>query len=976
MSGGDGELHQMCLRMGERNESHPNFGVGMGNPSKYEIFKPNMGNFLQQYCNLVHNEYEDLTLTEVTGTCAPVIFKLLLRFRNSNDLEIPTDEFLTRFVFLSQQVLVQNLQITDNSNELACFVLESDPIPSRDRQYTLISYRFQFPYIICEREFQKNTLRRHLIHRLEGSEIRPYITGSIGSWEDIIDKNIYEGPVPMYGSRTDPDEPHVEFRKVIKPLRKDEIDSTSHVEYDLGLWNSCNPREHSFVQRRIITDSDVFRNPVEVEFWLPVILSVHYCIQETMPRRRDKNSPANAYTPGTKTDIASFGHENDVIEYAKMDYIKIFADMWKTDRFLQLEFCNYLGEAIYDAMDGGEGGAFIWFTMIDKAIQETGTCPEFLKVGAREYCETTYYTFRLDRITYKTIAVFASKDNPVEYKKWHTTWKLKPLEIACNGWDYNLARALYRCYWLDFMCYYAGKKLVWLAFQRHRLCENPNGTKLRRLISEQFYHMFLNVIKEVSTQMAETDKKDLQTHGEEIIRSTTSTLRICRMDGSKNAIMRQAAEFFLHPEFDNIKDTNPELLGMPNGVLVATSEKVSVREGMIEDYITRTIPVPFRHDFSWDHPHVKEVTIWMQQMFPDPEMLHYFKKMLASILRGGNNDKKLFAFTGAKGNNAKTTWVRAVQAVLGGYCVKTPIALLTRGPGEANGPSPAVARLEGARLNVFEEAEHNIPLREGTMKHMTGNDNMYARGMRKNGKDIELMCKTWFVTNVMPAVQGGGGNALRNRFVNIPCDTIWSDKAPDNEAEQWAQRHFKADRYFENKLKYMAPALLWVMYQYYAIYVVEGLSVEPQVSLAATARYWEDNDQYYQFIAERVEKVYVDVTDIDGTVTRVLDDRVSVDVETLHAEFSNWYRVTFPANRRIPDRPTFRKEISARLEPPTAQGAWAHCQIKKHVVKPAQFLTPNMQANLVAHTSTAGMSNMASTSNAVNMAHNRSIMAY
>ncbi len=473
-----------------------------------------------------------------------------------------------------------------------------------------------------------------------------------------------------------------------------------------------------------------------------------------------------------------------------------------------------------------------------------------------------------------------------------------------------------------------------------------------------------------TNQMMDSDiKKDYQAHGEEIKRNIYNTLRILRSDGSKSAIMRQAVDFFVHPEFENLRDANPELLGMPNGILVATQEGAEIRSGMLEDYVTRTIQVPYRSDFSWDHPHVKEVLTWMEQMFPDPEMLHYFKKMLSSILRGGNKDKKLFAFTGAKGNNAKSTWVRAMCAVLGGYCVKTPIALLTRGPGEANGPSPATARLEGTRLNVFEEAEHNIPLREGTMKHMTGNDTMYARGLKKSGKDIELMCKTWFVTNVMPTVRGGGGNALKLRFVNIPCDTIWSDHPPATEEEQWQQRHFKADTYFDTKIKYLAPALFWIMVTYYNIYAKEGLSVTPKVSIEATERYWEENDQYYQFIADRVEKVYVDVVDAEGVTTRVLDDRISTDVETLHAEFSNWYRITFPGSR-VPDRPNFRKEMLNRL-PAFHNGAWLHIQVKKYVPK---------VNNLIANSYNTAMASLCSqqagpAESSSNMAFDRTIMA-
>lgn len=974
MSGGEGDLHQKCLSLGEKNESHPNFVVGMGSVTKYDIRKQDIGQLYEHYCKLVEMNYDDLCLAEIPESVTPVIFKLLLRFRTNDDFEIPGDDFLTRFVYLSQQVLIQNLQVNDSSNDLTCFVSESTPLPSRNGQHVMIGYQFQFPYIKCDRALQRDTLRRHLIKRLDGADVRPYISGAMGTWDDIIDENIYEGSVPMYGSRSNVDSPHLEFQKTIKPLKEEEVESGNYIEYDLGLWNSCNPKNHSFVERGIIADVHMFDSRKEIDFWLPVILSMFYHKRETLPRRRDKNAGIEDVAPSVRTDITSFAIENDVIQYSKIDIIKIFVGMWKPDRINSLQCCMNLGEAIYDAYEGCEDGAFVWYTILDKMVQSSGMCPDFLKVGVKNFCDTYYYTFRLDRITCKTIACFARKDSREQYEAWHTAWCLKTLEVACNGWDYNVARALYRANWLDFLCYYSGKRVVWMVFQRHRLCETPNGTTLRKLMSEQFYNLFLKLIQQVSTQMMDPAKSEYKSHGEEIIRNANNTLRLLRTDGSKSAFMRQAVEFFLHTEFENLKDTNPELLGMPNGVLVTSTSDAEIREGMIEDYITRTIAVPYRGDFTWESEHVKDVMRWMEQMFPDPEMLHYFKKMLASILRGGNTDKKLFAFTGAKGNNAKTTWVRALDAVLGCYCVKTPIALLTRGPGEANGPSPATARLEGTRLNVFEEAEHNIPLREGTMKHMTGNDKMYARGLKKSGKDIELMCKTWFVCNVMPSVQGGGGNALRNRFVNIPCDTIWSNNPPATEDEQWAQRHFKIDRFFDIKLKYLAPALFWIMVQCYAVYAKEGLEDEPRVSVEATQRYWEENDPYYQFISERLEKVYVDVTDINGVKTRVLDDRVILDVETMHNEFSNWYRVTFPANRRIPDRPTLRKEICNRI-PGFDNCGWPHIQIKKVVQKAVLAETFRNTMNTFTAQQPSQSSNTVE-SISTNMAFDRTLMAY
>lgn len=923
------DLHELCHQFGKETTSDGTHVVFADPLTNYVISKQNMTELYTTYAAMVDDGVQGLTLAERPKDIMPVIFKLNLRF--DTDEDEPYDEtFILRFVYYAQKVLVQHLELKELAKELHCIVLESenynqDGYEHDDHHYRgFMSLRFQFPYCRVETEVQQKTLIPNLIRILRAKSMKSEKNGMfgepIGDWDTIIDTAYITRPVPMFGSKEGPEEAMMEFKYVIGPIRERDLENTNY-NGEVGLSEVFKTKHHSFVSRGIIS-GDVFDNDMEMSYWLPIIMSVDYGLTEVLPRRQARNSPGNRYSPKKKFDISNFGRGGDLEEMTKMEVAPIFLEMWNPKRFVTKEHWLYVGEALFDADDGGEEGLATWILWMRNAIQNLDIdLPEFLKGGIEISCENEYYTFRLDRTTVKTLAWYARLDNPDKYKEWHDSWSRRAMEIAVSGLDTDVGRAFYRIYWLEAMCTYAtSKRVIWYIFDKNRLRQNPNGYRMSQLMTTDFYKRFCIMLADVANFLAQAKTDKEKEHGEDIIDKIKKLLKNLKTRTRKLSYLAEAADSFVHDDLESLLDSNPEIMGIPNGVLVATTERVTIRSGRPEDYITRSIKTPYRKDLSYDHPDVIAIEKWMMQTFIDPDLVNHWKKMLASLLRGGNNDKLINAISGA-GDNSKSMWVKIIETVLGPYCAKIPMGLLTHGRGDAQSATPATSRMEGCHLVVFEEPEKGVPLKGGVAKLIAGNDKAYTRRLHQEGHEFVPMHKTWIISNTVPRFDEPE-KALVNRLQVMPCIGTFSEKAPKDEEEQFESRTFPLDIFFDTKVPRLAVALFWIMVKSYPMYLREGLRKEPKIIKEYTQKYWEDTDIYFQFKHEKIETHY----DEDGN----LDVDVRIDLDTVYDAFKEWFDHSFPSRKReVPDRPTVRVELSTRWGPPTL-GEWPGYSLKYH----------------------------------------------
>ena len=897
------------------------------NRSYFEVSRPKLIELLKGYCQLApQNDGDlDISLAERPSNNIPVIVMLNLVFDNDCGAEPYDNEFIHSFVYNIQQVLINNLDVTVDGRELTCAVLESDLYHDEDGKFKG-HIRFQFPYCKLEPFLQKKVVYPNLIKELRNSAVlRKLFYQPIGDWDKIIDLNYLDNPIPMYLSKVRENQPLMYFNNLYRYIDKEDLDNSNSDEFIITPEDDdyeFDPCDHLYIFQSATTNKHVFNMEMGFSYWLPIFLSIDFW-HKVVLQRSVNNTPKSVSLYGSPNvyDLSNFGEgEGPIDNLGKMELADIFLSMWNPRRILNETHWIDIGEAYYDADDGEENGLAAWISATKKMLSSLPEMivPKFLQMGIEEACTAKYYTLKCGRIMIQTLAWHAREDNRKEYDSWHKSWSSKALEKAVVRMTHvSVARALCRIYWLDFICYKNGKKTVWYRFDKHKLKENPGATALIKLATTDFVKRFDSMRVEIAQQMhgQQIGGKERNTGDSAMSKISSLTLKLEDISWL-NKVMEASSLFFLQEDLDKLLDDNIEILGLPNGVLVATKTQCFIRPGRPQDYISRSANVPYMKNYNNNHTLVLAMKKWLSQIFPDPALLRHKMKWFASILRGGNPDKHLNMWCGV-GDNSKSMLVRLLEAIFGPYCVKMAIAMATGGGrSNPNGPSPALVRLAKTRLCFLEEPDKDMKFKNGLFKLITGGDTFFGRNMRKNGDDIKATPKVVIVCNDPSEIEND--KAMRNRLKYYPFLGTWADDAPKTEEEQIKTWTYKNDPMFAEKIPQLATAMLWLMVEYYPLYIAEGVRDVPPIVKKYTDNYWKSVDKYYQFAADKMEPVPESSN----------SNASSVDMNQVYMAFKIWHKDTFNG-AKIPDKERVKKEFVERWGDLNNNGYWTHIRFKE-----------------------------------------------
>jgi len=182
-------------------------------------------------------------------------------------------------------------------------------------------------------------------------------------------------------------------------------------------------------------------------------------------------------------------------------------------------------------------------------------------------------------------------------------------------------------------------------------------------------------------------------------------------------------------------DADPWLLNCANGTLDLRTCILRPHDPV--DLVTKLAPVDF-------DPNAKSAK-WekhLETCLPDPEVRREVQRNLGISLTGANLEEVLPIWHGGGGNGRSTT-IRAIQGVLGGYMQMAAPRLLIAGKYERH---PAeLADLCSSRVVFAVEIGATAKLDEERVKMLTGGDNIKGRFM---GKNFFESPRTWTITLV------------------------------------------------------------------------------------------------------------------------------------------------------------------------------------------------------------------------------------
>jgi phage/plasmid-associated DNA primase len=170
------------------------------------------------------------------------------------------------------------------------------------------------------------------------------------------------------------------------------------------------------------------------------------------------------------------------------------------------------------------------------------------------------------------------------------------------------------------------------------------------------------------------------------------------------------------------------------------------------------------YNYSKPNPErVDEIKNIINQILPETEK----KKCVLSVLKCGMIGKLIekFVLFNGSGRNGKGVILEQFRAMLGHYGRQSDKDLLTKPT--KSGCNPALAALEKKRTAVFSEPESDETVNSGSMKFVTGNLTIPARGLYQKDTEFRNMLMVIMECNTRPRFLGRLDNSVAKRIVDI-----------------------------------------------------------------------------------------------------------------------------------------------------------------------------------------------------------------
>jgi putative DNA primase/helicase len=256
----------------------------------------------------------------------------------------------------------------------------------------------------------------------------------------------------------------------------------------------------------------------------------------------------------------------------------------------------------------------------------------------------------------------------------------------------------------------------------------------------------------------------------------------------------------------------------------------TLREHRREDMITKLAPVDFDPAATcptWDK--------FLHTITGGSEEKKAYLQRLAGYCLTGEVSEQMLCFFYGSGANGKTTFITALQDMMGDYAMQAPSGLLIEKRYE--GHPTELADLFGRRLVVCTETRADSSFNESLVKQLTGGDRVRARRMKENFWEFAPTHKIIIAGNHRPGITGTDDGIWR-RLHLVPFETSISadQRDPDLPA----------------KLRKERPGILAWAVRGCQQWQQEGLQMPPVVK-EATNEYRAESDEYRDFFDQHCE---------------------------------------------------------------------------------------------------------------------------
>jgi len=491
-------------------------------------------------------------------------------------------------------------------------------------------------------------------------------------------------------------------------------------------------------------------------------------------------------------------------------WIKVGLVLYNTSRYLHIIWLYF----------SAKSSSFDWSTDVD------GLCDHWEKWNRD-------ISSRGEKVSHASLMYWCKTENPEEYLKIRNRsidhsidqsfHGLSVQQLNANGkhkgsTDVDIAKILYLMYQGKFVSS-SIKSNEWYTIEEHYWKKDDSGTSLRKAISSELREIYHN--KRISKlQGAMQIKKDDGTVNQEsddyqlAMAQANFVGQIADRLGSskdKDHVLREAKEQFYDSEFTRKLDQHRHLICFLNGVFDFNTQEF--RPGRPDDYISKCTQWEYRPvDRVKDAETIKEIELYLHQLFPNQQVYDYMWNHLAAMLTGWSNKVQGLHYYIGCGSNGKSLFINFIELLFGDYAVSLDANFFTSSRTSRGNATPDLAKLPGARVSITlepTEAGKPVVLTEGPMKQLTsGCDRIAYRGLYKDEDHFIPQAHAIICANDYLAVRSGDDGTWR-RINVVPFESCFTTKPVNNDPDKPYQ--YKVDVKIQEKFRKWAPVMLGLL---------------------------------------------------------------------------------------------------------------------------------------------------------------------
>ena len=874
-------------------------------PGAYSIEQDEMKMFRKLYYEhiFVKNRKEYLTEKQLNGN-GPIAIDFDFRYDYSVTERIHTTEHIQDIISLYLEEL-KEIYVFEENKSFPIFVMEK---PNVNR--------------VTEKQITKDGI--HMIIGIQMDHIlqlilREKIISQIGdvwelplknTWEDVLDIGISKGCTnwQMYGSQ--------------KP---------GHEAYKLTYYLTAelNPEDNNWITTaKSIKDIDLSKNLdiLSVQYDNHIKFEINPKIKEEYSKRLEANSK-KVKKPASKTQINLVLDEQleDTIELSDItnyDTLKkgvdyIMSKLKTNEQFIKEthEYTQILPEKYYQpgshlinrkvafALKHTDERLFLsWVMLRSKASDfDYNTIPNLYNEWKKHFHKTQ------DGVTRASIMYWAKQDAYSEYekvKKGTINQYIEDTIFEAGDWDY--AMVLYHLFKDKYVCSSITNK-KWYVFNKHRW-EKDEGQRLRMAISKDLFELYS---EKQNQYLSESQLNGENGENEKIQRKIKKIAEICiklKKTNDKNNIMREAMEIFFDKDFSKNIDSNPYLMCFTNGVFDFKTKEF--RDGYPQDYITKTTNIHYnKFNPTANVETVNEITQFMEQLFPLPELCRYMWDHLASVLIGIKKEHAFNIYRGS-GSNGKSILTDLMSQCLGDYKGTVPITLVTDKRSSIGGATPEIMQLKGVRYAVMQEPSKDAIMNEGIMKELTGGDPLLGRALYSDSEIFIPQFSLVVCTNALFEMKtNDDGTWRRMKLVDFLSKFISEGESHTDDTKYV----FLKNKSLKENLPKWAPIFMSMLIK--RVCETNGEVNDCLEVISASNKYRQSQDAITGFISEKIIKVD--------------NNSYGVSKTSLNNVFKEWFQMNF-GNRKAPKLSELLDGITKKFGSKNLKtNKWYNIQIKE-----------------------------------------------